>query len=71
TCPETYDAATDTVNTPNYPSNYSQYADCTWTITSLDEEKSVTVTFTDFTLESEKFCEKDYVQLFDDNSMDL
>ncbi|XP_076436087.1 cubilin-like isoform X2 [Babylonia areolata] len=55
-----------TVQSPNFPENYSNHQDCIYTITAPVGYR-VTLTFTDFILESHHSCSYDYLELRDGN----
>ncbi|XP_040184665.1 embryonic protein UVS.2-like [Rana temporaria] len=55
---------TGTFSTPNYPSNYPNYMDCTWVVTApIGYQVSVNVT--DFSVEYRSTCTYDYMLVFD------
>ncbi|KAH3831668.1 hypothetical protein DPMN_104938 [Dreissena polymorpha] len=51
------------ITSPNYPWKYSRKNNCTWLI-NAPEGSRINVDFTDFELEKCKFCECDYLELF-------
>nr|XP_023671675.1 CUB domain-containing protein 2 isoform X1 [Paramormyrops kingsleyae]XP_023671676.1 CUB domain-containing protein 2 isoform X1 [Paramormyrops kingsleyae] len=53
-----------TISSPGYPLEYSNNADCSWTI-HVSNRTVVTLVFMDFQLENNQGCNFDYVALFD------
>ncbi|XP_076456068.1 low-density lipoprotein receptor-related protein 6-like [Babylonia areolata] len=53
-----------TVQSPNFPANYSNYHNCTYIITAPVGYR-VTLTFTDFDLEAHRGCRYDFVEIRD------
>ncbi|KAL3312930.1 hypothetical protein Ciccas_008478, partial [Cichlidogyrus casuarinus] len=47
-CPGTFNATTNIVSSPRYPSNRPAFTNCLWLVTSLNETKAINITFNDF-----------------------
>ncbi|XP_073459945.1 embryonic protein UVS.2-like [Aquarana catesbeiana] len=63
TCGSVLSNPTGTFSTPNYPSNYPPYMDCTWVVTApIGYQVSVNVT--DFNVEYRNTCSFDYMLVF-------
>lgn len=52
------------ISSPGYPLEYSNNAECSWTI-HVSDRSVVTLVFLDFQLENNEGCNFDYVALFD------
>lgn len=52
------------ISSPGYPQEYSNNADCSWTI-HVSNTSVVTLVFLDFQLENNEGCNFDFVTLFD------
>lgn len=67
-CPQTLTNLTGSFSTPNYPSNYDNDIDCSWTI-KVPEGYVITLRFTDFKVENTILCAFscvcDYIELHD------
>lgn len=68
TCGTTLSSKSGTIESPNYPSNYNANVDCT-SIVQAGPDEVVTITFTDFNLESNSNCRYDYVRLYDGSTL--
>ncbi|RDD44477.1 Ovochymase-1 [Trichoplax sp. H2] len=68
TCGSTSYAKSGTIESPSYPSNYPRRTDCTSTVVASSDEV-VTVTFSEFDVESATNCKYDYVSLYDGNTL--
>ena len=63
------DASQGNFSSPNHPSNYNNYHDCTWLI-SVSQGYYVKLEFLHFSLEhGYSYCPYDYVEIFDGNSI--
>ncbi|OWK59671.1 Cubilin, partial [Lonchura striata] len=61
-CSHNYTSDTGTLTSPNYPNNYPVRTECTYTIT-VGINRHIVLNFTDFTLEGNKRCTEDYVEI--------
>ncbi|TRY87530.1 hypothetical protein DNTS_007088 [Danionella cerebrum] len=52
------------ISSPGYPQDYSNNADCSWTV-HVSNQSLVSLVFFDFQLENNEGCNFDYVALFD------
>lgn len=52
------------ISSPGYPEEYSNNADCSWTV-HVSNRSMVSLVFLDFQLENNEGCNFDYVALFD------
>lgn len=52
------------ISSPGYPQEYSNNADCSWTV-HVSNRSMVSLVFLDFLLENNEGCNFDYVALFD------
>lgn len=52
------------ISSPGYPLEYSNNADCSWTV-HVSNQSVVSLVFLDFQLENNEGCNFDYVALFD------
>uniref|UniRef100_A0A8B9GL35 Cubilin n=1 Tax=Amazona collaria TaxID=241587 RepID=A0A8B9GL35_9PSIT len=63
-CSHNYSTETGVLTSPNYPNNYPVQTECIYTIT-VEMNKQIVLNFTDFTLEGNKRCTQDYVEIRD------
>lgn len=49
---------------PGYPENYGNNKNCNWVITSTEGTR-IQLRFTDVSLEKDKLCQNDYIEIFD------
>ncbi|CAB1340813.1 unnamed protein product [Coregonus sp. 'balchen'] len=56
------------IHSPNYPANYPNTVDCSWTI-SVDVGHRVLFNFTDLDIELHSMCQWDHVAIYDGPSM--
>ncbi|KAM3920451.1 embryonic protein UVS.2-like [Leptodactylus fuscus] len=63
-CGGAYYETSKTFSSPGYPLSYYSYLDCGWIITAPAGHK-ITLTVTDFAVESEATCSYDYLAVFD------
>ncbi|RMC04939.1 hypothetical protein DUI87_18115 [Hirundo rustica rustica] len=61
-CSQNYTSATGVLTSPNYPSNYPVRMECIYTIT-VGMNSQIVLNFTDFSLEGNKRCTEDYVEI--------
>ena len=62
-CGGLFTAPEGTIHSPNYPNNYNNESDCTWTI-KTDPMHVVVLNFTDFNVQSSsEECEGGFVQV--------
>ncbi|NXG01683.1 CUBN protein, partial [Sakesphorus luctuosus] len=64
-CSHNYSSETGVLTSPNYPSNYPVRTECIYTIT-VGINRQIVLNFTDFTLEGNKRCTEDYVEIRQD-----
>ncbi|XP_067665910.1 cubilin-like [Haliotis asinina] len=57
-----------TLTSPNYPFNYPNHAECTWTISTIDSNWVVSLDVTTSDLEESSGCIYDYYEVFDGSS---
>ena len=55
------------LSSPNYPGNYPNDLDCTWTILSNETSDRVKITVQHFSVEYDPNCLYDYVEVYDDS----
>ncbi|XP_062489682.1 cubilin isoform X1 [Pezoporus occidentalis] len=63
-CSHNYSTETGVLTSPNYPNNYPVQTECIYTIT-VEINRQIVLNFTDFTLEGNKRCTQDYVEIRD------
>jgi len=59
---------TGNVTSPGYPDDYPGNANCTWTIRA-PESYLILLHFNIFQLEYDSYCNKDYLEIYDDSSI--
>lgn len=64
TCGGVLTGLSGVISSPGYPLDYSNNAECSWTI-HVSNRSVVTLVFLDFQLENNEGCNFDYVALFD------
>ncbi|XP_050435751.1 cubilin [Adelges cooleyi] len=67
-CGGTFDTIRGTISSPNYPNGYPRDAECVWILKSSAGNR-MTLNFIDFQLESDEFCNVDYVEIREGNSV--
>ncbi|KAF0762933.1 cubilin, partial [Aphis craccivora] len=67
-CGGTYDSIRGTISSPNYPNNYFRDSECVWILKSSVGNR-VSLNFIDFELEEDEFCNEDYVEVREGDSM--
>ncbi|VVC39264.1 EGF-like, conserved site,EGF-like calcium-binding domain,CUB domain,EGF domain,EGF-like calcium- [Cinara cedri] len=67
-CGGTYDTLRGTISTPNYPYNYFRDSECYWILKSSVGNR-VSLNFIDFQLEEDEFCNEDYVEIRENDSI--
>ncbi|GFT97045.1 cubilin, partial [Nephila pilipes] len=65
-CGGTYLSKQGTFGSPGYPSNYDMDIECVWTIEAAVGNK-VHISFQDFNLEDSEYCNRDYVEIHENN----
>ncbi|XP_040403063.1 cubilin [Cygnus olor] len=63
-CSHNYSTETGVLTSPNYPNNYPVRTECIYTIT-VGINRQIVLRFTNFTLEGNKRCTEDYVEIRD------
>uniref|UniRef100_A0A8C3I7Z9 Cubilin n=1 Tax=Chrysemys picta bellii TaxID=8478 RepID=A0A8C3I7Z9_CHRPI len=63
-CSHQYTDATGVLTSPNYPRNYPVQTECIYRI-RVETNKQIALHFTNFTLEGNKLCSMDYVEIRD------
>ncbi|KAI0233511.1 Cubilin [Lamellibrachia satsuma] len=66
-CGGNFTARTGVITSQNYPNNYPHNTDCGWLIT-VEQGRTVTLTFDDLDVEEDEHCTFDYVAVFDGSS---
>lgn len=61
-CSHNYSTETGVLTSPNYPNNYPVRTECIYTIT-VGINRQIVLHFTNFTLEGNKRCTEDYVEI--------
>ncbi|NWR90257.1 CUBN protein, partial [Furnarius figulus] len=64
-CSRNYSSETGVLTSPNYPNNYPVRTECIYTIT-VGINRQIVLNFTDFTLEGNKRCTEDYIEIRQD-----
>jgi len=67
-CGGTYDSIRGTISSPNYPNNYFRDSECVWILKSSVGNR-VSLNFIAFELEEDEFCNEDYVEVREGDSM--
>lgn len=67
-CGGIYDITKGTISTPTYPNNYLRDSECVWTL-KASVGNHISLTFIDFELEENEFCNEDYVEIRDKDSV--
>lgn len=67
-CGGVYDMIKGTISTPNYPNNYLRDSECVWILKSSVGNR-VSLNFIDFQLEEDEFCNEDYVEVRENDSI--
>jgi len=67
-CGGTYDSIRGTISSPNYPNNYFRDSECIWILKSSVGNR-VSLNFIAFELEEDEFCNEDYVEVREGDSM--
>uniref|UniRef100_A0A2H8TEF1 Cubilin n=1 Tax=Melanaphis sacchari TaxID=742174 RepID=A0A2H8TEF1_9HEMI len=67
-CGGTYDSLRGTISSPNYPNNYFRDSECVWILKSSIGNR-VSLNFIAFELEEDEFCNEDYVEIREGDSM--
>ncbi|VVC39263.1 EGF-like, conserved site,EGF-like calcium-binding domain,CUB domain,EGF domain,EGF-like calcium- [Cinara cedri] len=67
-CGGTYDIIRGTISTPNYPNNYLRDSECVWILKSSVGNR-ISLNFIDFQLEEDEFCNEDYVEVRENDSI--
>ncbi|CAI6368736.1 unnamed protein product [Macrosiphum euphorbiae] len=67
-CGGTYDSILGTISSPNYPNNYFRDSECVWILKS-SYGNLVSLNFIDFELEDDEFCNEDYVEVREGDSI--
>ncbi|XP_029345463.1 cubilin isoform X3 [Acyrthosiphon pisum] len=67
-CGGTYDSIRGTISSPNYPNNYFRDSECVWILKS-SVGNLVSLNFIAFELEDDEFCNEDYVEVREGDSI--
>ncbi|XP_022177373.1 cubilin-like [Myzus persicae] len=67
-CGGTYDSIRGTISSPNYPNNYYRDSECVWILKS-SVGNLVSLNFIAFELEEDEFCNEDYVEIREGDSI--
>ncbi|XP_029345465.1 cubilin isoform X2 [Acyrthosiphon pisum] len=67
-CGGTYDSIRGTISSPNYPNNYFRDSECVWILKS-SFGNLVSLNFIAFELEDDEFCNEDYVEVREGDSI--
>lgn len=60
--------AKGTISSPNYPNNYLRDLECVWILKSSVGNR-ISLNFINFELEEEEFCNEDYVEVREQDSV--
>lgn len=67
-CGGIYGVIKGTISSPNYPNNYLRDSECVWTLKASVGNR-ISLKFIDFVLEENEFCNEDYVEVRENDSV--
>ncbi|XP_050535178.1 cubilin [Daktulosphaira vitifoliae] len=67
-CGGIYDLIKGTISSPNYPNGYPQDSECIWELKASLGNRLI-LNFIDFDLEPDEYCNEDYVEVRESNSI--